>query len=81
MSTTAGPERVKVGDPIVRVNAVEEASFPEVPLIVTVYVPMGAEVPAVSVNWLFQVDGLGEILALTALGRPEMVRFTGLVNP
>jgi hypothetical protein len=76
-----GPESVKVGDPIVRVKVAEEVIFPDVPEIVTNDVPMAAELAAVSVNWLFPVDGFGEILPLTPVGKPEMLRLTGFVNP
>lgn len=74
-------ESVKVGDPIVRVKFEVEVIFPDVPVIVTNDVPMAAELAAVSVNWLFPVDGFGEILALTPPGNPEMLRLTGFVNP
>jgi len=76
-----GPESVKVGDPIVRVKVAEEVIFPDIPEIVTNDVPMAAELAAVSVNWLFPVDGFGETLALTPVGNPEMLRLTGFVNP
>jgi hypothetical protein len=72
---------VKVGDPIVRVKFEVEVIFPDVPVIVTNDVPMAAELAAVRVNWLFPVDGFGEILALTPPGNPEMLRLTGFVNP
>jgi hypothetical protein len=72
---------VKVGDPIVRIKDAEEVIFPDVPVIVTVDVPGAAELPAVTVNWLFPVEGFGEILALTPLGNPETLRLTGFVNP
>jgi len=76
-----GSESVKVGDPIVRMKVAEEVIFPDVPVIVTTDEPMAAELAAVSVNWLFPVEGFREILALTPVGNPEMLRLTGFVNP
>lgn len=64
-----------------RVKTAEEVILPYVPVIVTSDVPRGAALPAVSVNRLFPVEGLGEKLALTPPGKPEMPRATGLVNP
>jgi hypothetical protein len=55
--------------------------FPEVPVIVTVFVPTGAELLAVSVSTLYPVVGLGENDAVTPLGRPDTEKFTFPVNP
>jgi hypothetical protein len=81
MSTVPGSESVKVGDPILRINVAEEVIFPNVPVIVTTDVPSAVELPAVSFNWLFPVEGFGETLAVTPLGNPETLRLTAFVNP
>lgn len=81
MSTVPGPESVKVGVATVRVKVAEAVNLPDIPVIVTTDVPSAAEAPAVSVNWLFPVDGFGEMLALTPVGNPEMLSLTGLVSP
>jgi hypothetical protein len=55
--------------------------FPDVPVTVTVEVPNGAELPAVSVIVEFEVMGLGKIDAVTPLGSPDKARFTSPANP
>lgn len=49
--------------------------------MVSVLVPPGAELAAVSVRVLAPVVEVGENDAVTPLGRPEMERFTLLLNP
>ena len=54
---------------------------PEVPLMVRLYCPVGAELLAASVRALVPVVGFGFHRAVTPAGRPEMERFTLPVNP
>lgn len=61
-------------------------SDPEVPVIVTVAVPMVAELLAVKVSTLWGIElmvvvGLGEKAAVTPLGNPEATRVTAPLNP
>ena len=55
--------------------------LPEVPLTLTVNVPVGAEGPADRVRVLLAVVGLGMKDAMTPLGRPEAARFTAALKP
>ena len=55
--------------------------LPDVPVIVSVLLPIGAELLAVSVRLLNPVEGFGEKNAVTPLGRPEMEKLTLPVNP
>jgi hypothetical protein len=66
---------------IVRAIVVLAVRLPEVPLIITVAVPMATELFAVSVSTLVPVVGLGAKAAVTPLGRPEAASFTLPVNP
>jgi hypothetical protein len=52
-----------------------------VPVTVTVYCPIGAELVAVNVSKLLLVAGFGENEAVTPVGKPETERFTLLLNP
>lgn len=62
-------------------------SFPDVPVMVTTVVPSATELLADSVRIasLYGVFagllGLGEIVAVTPLGRPETARVTAALNP
>jgi hypothetical protein len=56
-------------------------SVPEVPVIVTVEVPVVAVVLAVNVTTLVDVVGLVPKLAVTPLGRPEADKVTLPVKP
>ena len=56
-------------------------SVPEVPLIVTVKVPVVAVLLAASVTTLVEVVGLVPNVAVTPDGRPEADKFTLPVNP
>ena len=56
-------------------------SDPEVPVIVTVKVPVVALLLAVSVRTLVEVVGSVPNVAVTPAGRPEADKFTLLVNP
>jgi hypothetical protein len=54
---------------------------PEVPVMVTVPVPIATEQLAVSVSTLVEVVGLVANAAVTPVGRPLAARVTGPVNP
>ena len=56
-------------------------SDPEVPVIVTVKVPVVAELVAVSVTTLVEVVGLVPNVAVTPEGRPDADKLTLPVNP
>ena len=56
-------------------------SVPEVPVIVTVKVPVVAVLLAVSVRTLVEVVGLVPNVAVTPEGRPEADKLTLPVNP
>ena len=56
-------------------------SLPDVPVIVSEYVPTGAVLLAVNVIVEFVVIGLGTIDAVTPAGKPETARLTSPVNP
>lgn len=56
-------------------------SVPEVPVIVTVKVPVVAMLLAASVTTLVEVVGLVPNVAVTPEGRPEADKFTLPVNP
>src|SRR5271157_421936 len=64
----------------VRARVVVATRLPEVPVMVTVTVPVVAELLAVSVSVLLvPVVGLND--AVTPLGRPDAVRLTVPLNP
>ena len=67
--------------PIVSAIVVDAVSVPEVPMIVTVVVPVAAVVDAVSVRRLLPPAGFGTNAAVTPLGRPDVVNVTLLANP
>jgi hypothetical protein len=54
---------------------------PEVPVIVTVDVPVGAVALAARVNVPLDVAGFGLKEAVTPFGNPEAVRATSELNP
>jgi hypothetical protein len=62
--------------PTVSAMVVDAVSVPEVPLMVTVWVPEAAELLAVSVSTLLPVVGLVPKAAVTPLGRPEAASVT-----
>jgi len=64
-----------------RVNVTEAVWVPDVPVMVTVYCPVAAVLPAVSVNVLVDAAGFGENEAVTPLGKPEAARFTLPLKP
>jgi len=72
---------VKLGAAIVSGKEAADVSFPDVPVIVTLVVPRGAELVAVKVRTAFPVAGFGEKLAVTPLGRPETDRLTSPTKP
>ena len=76
-----GLETVKVGAKTPRERVVVAVRFPEVPVMVSVLVPRGVELAAVSVIMLWPVDGFGEKDEVTPLGSPETARLTLPVNP
>ena len=55
--------------------------MPEVPVMVTVKVPVVAVPVAVRVKRLVAVAGFVPKLALTPLGRPDALKFTVLLKP
>ena len=65
----------------VREKAVDAVRVPEVPVMVTVDVPVAAEALAVRVRTLDPFAGLAEKDAVTPLGRPEGARVTLPANP
>lgn len=72
---------VKLAVAIDRGNVAVDVSFPDVPVIVTLVVPRGAELVAVKVRTEFPVVGFGEMLAVTPLGKPETDRLTTPTKP
>ena len=64
-----------------RLTVVVCVKLPDVPVIVTVNVPVVAPLLAVSVNVLVLVVLLGLSVAVTALGWPEADRLTLPVKP
>ena len=73
---------VEAAVPIVTAKDVVAVWDPEVPVMVTVFVPSGAELLAVRVSTLLPVAiGFGEKLAVTPLGRPATARLTLPANP
>lgn len=74
-------ERVNVGAWITSVSVVVTVCEPEVPVMVTVYVPTAAELAAVKVKLLLPVVGLVPKDAVTPAGSPDAVRVTCPVNP
>jgi len=55
--------------------------LPEVPVTLTVNVPVAAEGPAERVRVLLAAVGLGMKDAVTPLGKPEAMRFTVALKP
>lgn len=55
--------------------------LPDVPVRVTVNVPVAAEAPAESVSVLVAAVGLGMNEAVTPPGKPDAVRFTLALKP
>jgi hypothetical protein len=65
-----------------RARVVVSVRLPDVPVIVKLYWPMGAELLAVSVSWLNPDVGFVPHDAVTPLGKAEVTaRFTVPVNP
>jgi hypothetical protein len=74
--------RVKLGAGLtVSTTVVDAISVPEVPVMVTVAVPIVAELLAVSVITLVPEVGLVANPAVTPLGRPDAARVTLPANP
>ena len=76
------PQDAEIPKPAVSVSAmvVVEVSEPEVPVIVTVELPIVAVELAVNVSTLVLVAGLVAKVAVMPVGRPEAVRVTEPVN-
>jgi len=67
---------------MVRAKVVDEVWLPEVPVMVRLYCPTGAELLAVNVSVAPNtVAGFGEKDAVTPLGRPDADRVTLPLNP
>ena len=66
---------------IVRAMVVDAVRAPEVPVMVTVYVPAAAVALAVKVSRLAPVVGLVPNTAVTPLGKPDAASVTLPVNP
>jgi hypothetical protein len=66
---------------IVKATVVLAVRLPEVPLMVTVAVPVEAELLAFSVRTLLPVVGLVAKAAVTPEGKPEAASVTLPVNP
>ena len=82
MSRSVQPEGIMVlGAVTVREIAVIFVKLPDVPVIVTVDVPVVAVAPAVTVNVLALVVLLGLKEAITPVGRPEADKLTLPVKP
>jgi hypothetical protein len=61
---------------------VDAVCVPEVPVMVTVYCPVGVELPTVSASVLdVPLVGFGVKVADTPLGKPEAARLTLPLNP
>jgi hypothetical protein len=65
----------------VRLMEVVCVKLPEVPVTVTVPVPVAAVPLAVNLSVLVPVAGFGLTAAVTPLGKPDTDRFTPPVNP
>ena len=78
---TLSAEIAKVGTATAKERVVVAVSLPDVPVMVSVEVPMLAELLATRVSTLFPTVGFGEKDAVTPLGRPETARFTLPANP
>src|ERR1700733_8471255 len=79
---TCSVVEVEAAVPIVTTTGVVAVWVPEAPVMVTVFVPSGAELLAVSVSTLVPAAaGFGEKVAVTPLGRPVAERLTLPSNP
>jgi hypothetical protein len=75
-------ERLKVfGEFTVRLSTVVFVAVPDLPVIVTVAVPVADVALAVKVSVLLPVPELGENAAVTPLGKPAAERVTLPLNP
>jgi len=72
---------VKVGTATAKEMVVVAVSLPDVPVMVSVAVPILAELLATRVSTLLPTVGVGKKDAVTPLGRPETARFTLPTNP
>jgi hypothetical protein len=76
-----GPLSVKVGALIVRAMVVVAFRAPEVPVMVRLVVPPGAEALTASVSTLVPEAGFVLHEAVTPLGNPDTARLTLPLNP
>ena len=75
-------DRLKSGAAFtVRLTVVVCVRLPDVPVIVTVLVPVAAALPAANVRELVVVAEAGVKVAVTPLGKPDAVRATLPVKP
>jgi hypothetical protein len=81
MDTLEESESVKLGTKTPKVRVADAFREPDVPVIVTVYCPVVAVLPAVKVRVLIPVVGLGVKVAVTPLGKPDAARVTLPLNP
>jgi hypothetical protein len=77
----AEDERLKLGTGMVNAMVVAPVRVPEVPVTVTVCVPVTAVLPGVSVSVLLLLVLAGLNVAVTPLGSPDAARFTLLLKP
>jgi hypothetical protein len=72
---------IVVAGSVSRTIEVDALAAPDVPVIVTVDVPVGADALDVSVSTELPVVGLGLNDAVTPLGKPDAVRLTAPLKP
>lgn len=74
-------DSAKVGTNTPSANVVVFVSDPDVPVMVTILVPNGAVLLAVSASTVYPFVGLGANDAVSPIGSPETARFTMPVKP
>jgi len=75
------PDRKELAANTAKLTVVELDRVPDVPVTVSVVVPVGATLLAISVRVLEAVAGFGLNKAVTPPGRPETDKLTLLLNP
>jgi hypothetical protein len=81
MLTLVEAVNAKFGAFTVRLMLAVDVSEPDVPVIVTALVPVAAVLPAAKFRMVSLVAGLGENVAVTPLGKPEIAKVTLPLNP
>jgi hypothetical protein len=81
MTVLAEADMVKLGFATVRLIGMLFVKLPDVPVIVTVSVPLAALALAVKVNVLSEVAGFGLNAAVTPFGKPDAESVTLPLNP